>query len=165
METPVTQEDASGLPGWVVLAGMVVGLLIAGIIMANVLRPLYNLVFPGEAKAPIPAGAVELDYIDDSSFSDGEWLYGTTLSGCELVRFMQENDSTCTVTPLACRETNQAITDTAGQAASIGLQRIASCEGTHEAVVASYSWLVDISSGYDDEYPTRFRVYLFKERD
>jgi len=152
------------LPGWVLIAGMIVALLIAGIIMATVLRPIYNLVFPGKASAPIPPGAVELEYKEPSRFSDGEWLYGSDMPGCEVVQFYIKQGSTCKIAPLACGETNQALAGGIGETAN-SLQTIATCEGTRAAVVASHSWLVDISGGYNDEYPTRFRVYLFKERD
>jgi hypothetical protein len=145
------------MPAWVVIAGMVVALLIAGIIMANVLGPLGNLIFPDEAKAPLPEGATLLEENPDPRLSDEERLYGVNLEGCAVAQFYIDQGSQCVFAPLAC---DPVTTDANGNPLS---KSIATCRGTHTAVAASYSWMVDISSGYSD-YRTRFRVYVFKER-
>jgi hypothetical protein len=155
-----SSEEAGGLiiPLWVALAGMVVALVLAVIIMANVLRPLTNLVFPADPEPPLPDGAVELQHSEESSTSDGEWFYGIDMDACQLVEYYIENDTKCRVTPFACKEgVNGAQLDTTGTAS------VAVCRGTHEEVVGSYSWEVYVNASTGD-YPTTFRMFLYKER-
>lgn len=158
-----SDESRGGtIPLWVALAGLVVALVIAVIIMGNVLNPLEELIFPIDAQAPIPAEAVLIREIEDTRTSDGEWLYGIAWDGCQLAQYFLEQNGTCSFTPFACQgdpESDAFRLNNPGDSPS----SVATCIGGEEGVINSYSWEALISSGYSD-YQTKFRVYLYKER-
>ncbi|NJL92780.1 MAG: hypothetical protein HC915_03180 [Anaerolineae bacterium] len=155
--SPAAEHTRTGnrIPLWVALAGMIVALILGGVIIASILQPLVNLVFPGEAEPPLPEGVLELQHVEDSRLADEEWLYATTLAPCDLARFYVEAGSTCSLSPGACLEEEPSVS-------GVG-ETIGTCQGTHEEVLASYSWRVEITSNIG-QYPTIFRLYLFKER-
>jgi len=156
-------EERSGLqiPLWVALAGMVLALIIAVIIMANVLRPLINLVFPSKPKLALPADVIELKKVEKPRTSDGEWLYGVNMDGCQLAKFYMDQGATCNFAPFICDGEG---TDFTNQFAAVKeVQSIGTCELSKSGVADSFSWQMLISTGYDD-YLTKYRVYLYRER-
>lgn len=153
------------IPLWVALVGMVVSLIVAVIIMATILRPLINLVFPTSAQPPLPAQIELVQEVSDPRTSDGEWLYGTQADGCAVAMFYESQGSTCIYTPFICAGDVYIDGRTATTGEKTGrVSKIAECTGSHSDVVNSYSWEVLISSGYTRDYYTRFRVYLYRER-
>lgn len=154
-QTPARQ--GLQIPLWVALAGMIVALIIAIIIMANILRPLVNLVFPNAAEIPLPPDAELIETNENPRTSDGEWLYGSPTDGCVLLGFFVEAGGTCTLAPFACVRTDDSPDER-------GYRSVGSCTGTKSDILNSYSWEVLIGTGYSGEYTTRFRVYLYEER-
>jgi hypothetical protein len=144
---------------------MVVALVLAIIIMANVLRPLVNLIFPDPAEPPLPAQVELLEEVDDPRVSDGEWLYGTDMDGCALAAFYESQGSTCNYNPLNCAGgvyvagLDPDTGERTGETAQIGI-----CTGSKSDVVNSYSWEVYINTGFAEGPYTIFRVYLYRER-
>ncbi len=153
------QSRRLDIPLWVALAGMVVALILAIVIMANVLRPLVNLIFPTTPEPPLPDNITLLETNENPRTSTGEWLYATEMDGCDLMNFYLKEGGTCNLSPFTClgeRDANGRFPRDKGE--SIGV-----CRGESKDIMNSYSWEVLIGSGYADHY-TKFRVYLYQER-
>jgi len=149
------------IPLWVALAGMVLAFILALIIMAAVLEPLTNLVFPTKPVPPLPPDAVLLEAIAAPSTSNGEWLYGSQLEGCAVAQFYIEQRGTCQFNPFSCERGEDG--NLRPHSLSEGLSAIGTCTATFSNVANSYSWEVIIARG-SAEHTSRFRVYLYKER-
>lgn len=164
-QTPLmnTAEESSkpsrDIPVWVALAGMVLAIIVAIIIMVNVLEPLVNLIFPQDPEPPVPANAELISEDADSSTSSGEWLYGTDTDACQIAEFYIEEGSNCRFEPLACEENEDGELVRAPQ-----VNKVATCVGTEASIVSSYSWEVIISGDDIREYETVFRLFLYEER-
>lgn len=149
------------IPLWVALAGMVVALILAGIIMSNVLKPLISLIFPATPDLPLPAGVIELEEVGDPLTSDGEWLYGVEMDGCQVVQFYLDAGARCRLTPFVCEQVDGKL---ASNYDNYEFAALGTCDLVHEGEVDSYTWQLVISSGYED-YETKYRVYLYRERN
>lgn len=155
-----TDDKPTGLyiPLWVALVGMVVGVIIAGVILVNVLQPLINLIFPSTPEVPLPAGTVEISHEDTSAISGEEWLYGVNMDACKVAQFFIDEGGRCRISPFVCTSGEDGPELIASQTTSVG-----SCEGGQKDTINSYTWEIYISAS-DNEYDTLFRVFLYKER-
>lgn len=156
------------VPIWVALAAMVLALIVAGIIISSIAKPLLNLVLPVDPDIPIPSGAHLDEELDDPGYGTKQWLYSSQQTGCQVALFFDDIEGVeCIYSPGACAELY--ITPAPGQSdPDEGSQNTFSQTGTCtkrvKEVASSYSWRVEIFHGYEGEYQTKFRVYLFSER-
>jgi hypothetical protein len=155
-----TPKNRLSIPLWVALAGMALALIVGALILSLVIRPIASLVFPSQVEVPLPAGTSLIQEFPPTT-SDGEWLYGTSIHGCEVMRFYAENGSQCNLAPFICSQ------DEAGNYQDPdlgGKYQVGTCTGSKESFLNSYSWEVLINANGGGDYPTRFRVYLYQER-
>lgn len=161
------------IPIWVALAAMVLAVVVAGIIISSIAKPLLNLISPEEPDIPLPPGA-HLEKVDEESgYATTEWLYGSTMPGCEVALFFDRHEGVdCIYTPLACPMGSDATAAAEieptpipeGETASSSFSQVATCNKQVKEVASSYTWRVSIFDGYSGEYRTKFRIYLFSER-
>lgn len=156
-------EESSGpfIPLWIALAGLAVAVILALLIALTVLQPLLSLVFPTNPEPPLPSDAALLEEVPNPRLSYSESLYGSAMGGCDMVNFYMQEGGTCVIAPFSCsgNPTDGYVNRYAGTVTSI-----ATCTGKQKDLLNSFSWEVYISSGYLDEYETRFRLYLYRER-
>lgn len=143
---------------WVAIAGLVLSLILGGIIMANIIKPLNDLIFPAEVKVPKPDGAVERDHIEDSKTADEEWLYSVEGDACQIAWFFEQNGGTCNFMPTMCKvDENDVPTLNTNQPDALTAQ----CSGGESSEVTGYSWEVMVSTGGTSN-ETYYRVFLYK---
>jgi hypothetical protein len=156
------------VPIWVALAAMVLAIIVAGIIISSIAEPLLNLVSPNDPDIPIPSGAHLDEELDDPGYGTKQWLYSSQQTGCQVALFFDEIEGVeCIYSPGACAELY--ITPAPGQddpsdGAENTFSQTGTCTKRVKEVASSYSWRVEIFDGYEGEYQTKFRVYLFSER-
>jgi hypothetical protein len=157
------------VPVWVALAAMVLAIIVAGIIISSIAEPLLNLVAPNEPEIPLPAGAHLDEELDDPGYGTKQWLYSSHQTGCQVALFFDDIEGVeCIYSPNSCTELfvtpGTEPNDEPNEFAQDGFSQTATCTKRVKEVASSYSWRVEIFSGYEGEYQTKFRVYLFSER-
>ncbi|MBI5928836.1 MAG: hypothetical protein HY862_05970 [Chloroflexi bacterium] len=167
-----THKPRIVIPMWVALAAMALAVVLAGIIISLIAKPLLNLVSPEKPDIPVPSGAHLDEKDEDPNYADTQWLYSSKQTGCEVALFFdKEDDVECTYSPYACAAdaTTTATpgiepTPTAEGTIGASFSRVATCTKRVKQVASSYTWRVEIFDGYSGEYQTKFRIYLFSER-
>lgn len=144
------------VPIGVAIAGLILALLLSGLILTEIVSPLSELVFGRETKVPVPEDARLLETVEHSATANKEWLYGVSISGCDLVKYYAAQGASCVVSPLACGATGVQRSD------AEGVMNIATCSKREDGSVTGYGWDVYISSNFPEGDFTRFRVSLFK---
>lgn len=153
-ESAPVARSRLALPLPVAIAGLILALLLSGLILVEIAPPLAELVFGNDPDIPIPEGATVLSTEITSGRSEKEWLYGTDMTGCEVIRFYADQGATCQVTPFACAPDQR--TDMQG------IMQIGICGMTEKGSVTDHAWDIYVSSNFPDGAFTRFRVSLFK---
>jgi hypothetical protein len=143
-------EPRSRIPLWLALAGMVLALVVAVVIMLRVAEPLYRLLFPLEV--PVPDGVEEIEHVKPDKGAE-YWIYRTQAPGREIATFYEEHDSRCVYSAIP-QELEQQPRSYA----------VATCNGSKEGGGLGISWEVFIHEGYSErEGPTIFRVFKYDE--
>ncbi|MCB9437223.1 MAG: hypothetical protein H6673_09565 [Anaerolineales bacterium] len=142
------------VPVWVAVAGLVLTIVLAVLIVFQIAAPLAELVLGRSADIPLPDGAKLESEKSEAGRAQHEWLYSLANSdGCAVAEFFHEQGASCVYTPLACE-----------LAPEVGvLRQIATCAKTEKQLIDGYTWEVLISTEYhEDETSTvYFRVYLY----
>lgn len=149
------------VPPWVAVAGMILALLIAAVIIRQIARPLSDLVFGNDVDVPIPEGATLEREEEDVGSVSRTMLYSTDQDACQVAQFYVNQDGVqCFFAPFACREDGTINLDDA----SSGFRTVGTCGKTELDSVDGFSWDVIISGGYDAEQgpATRFLVSIYE---
>lgn len=153
-ESPAASPRRRAVPLWLALAGMVIGLLLATVILARVAGPLYGLLFPVEV--PVPDGVEQIDHQDPDQGAE-YWIYRTTRPGREIAAFYEDEGGECWYTAR----------DEALDPVAPGMSySVAHCLGTKISGGLGVGWEVYIHEGYSPQQgPTIFRLYRYGEVD
>lgn len=148
------KEKRRIVPLWVAVAGLVLAIGLAVLVVTWIAAPLAELVLDTAPDIPLPDGAKLESETTDTGRAQHEWLYSLSNSdGCAVAEFFREQGASCAYTPLACDLEPE-----------IGiLRQIATCTKTEKQLIDGYTWEVLISTEYhEDETSTAyFRVYLY----
>ncbi len=142
------------VPAWVTIAGLVLVLVVAALIIVEIGSPLAELVLGNDPDVPVPDGAKLEGEWENQGSAQHEWLYNTDQIGCEVALFYAGQEANCVFAPFACGSEGQ-------RPGLEGAGHIATCRKTEKGAVTGYSWEVNISSGYPEGPLTRFRIWLF----
>lgn len=136
--------------------GLIGAFLVAVFAGSRICPTLSALVFPPEP--PLPQdGAVTVKPIkpvESKGVGLDEWLYGTSMSACDLAAFYQSKIGSCTYDPdSGCQSAPK------GGSLAPGVPfPVATCQGRQEIGGYAIRWIVYISGGFGGEFPTQFRV-------
>lgn len=150
-----TKKRRLAVPVWVAFATLLLGLLAAAVVIREISTPLRDLLFGADPEVPVPDNSTLIEEAENRGSARREWLYGSTLSSCEVARFYErQEDTDCVFSPTVC--TDRTVEDLPGE-------QIGSCTRTVTNSISGYSWSVDISNGTgESKFQTYFRVYLFE---
>ncbi len=158
---PPEQENSGGLhiPMWVALAGLLLSLILAAVIMRNIISPIADLIFPASVDIPLPDGAKEIEHLKESKTAEEEWLYQVEGDACEISWFYQGEARSCQYSPGMCQMDEEQDKPILINPAPDAL--VAKCTGGESTEVTGYSWEVMVSTGSTGE-ETYFRVFLYE---
>jgi len=100
MDTPTTHADdqQKGLPLWMPLLGLLVALCFTVFVGVRVFPTLGALLFPPQPPLPT-SGEVRLLLTESKGLGKDEWLYGTDLNACEVMRYYADLLGDCKYDP------------------------------------------------------------------
>lgn len=132
---------------WRLLVIGAVAVLLAVFIATQVLGVLFAIVFP--PNPPLPENVAVITHSSDAYGVD-DWLYGTDLSGCEVLYFYQAAADSCRIAPMTC---------SVGTSLDVrGEQTVGRCTGTLDFSLFAMRWNVTIGTGYSEDGVTRIRL-------
>jgi hypothetical protein len=144
-ETPVPRR---GFPLWVGILAGVAAVLLGIIVVVQIATPLAGLVAPVDP--PFFDPAVLLEH-ENAEMGVDEWLFATDASGCEVYLWYAARADYCRVTPgSGCGGQLLFEYDRS--------YNVAYCVGSQPFGEFTANWEIFISTGYNEERPTRFRI-------
>ncbi len=156
METPTTQAEGrqAGVPLWMPLLGMLVALCFAVLVGARVFPTLGALLFPPQPPLPT-SGEVRLLLTESKGLGKDEWLYGTDLNACEVMRYYADVLGDCKYdSSVNCKVGTGIGMDVAsGVPIPVGL-----CMGKQVIGAYSVTWAVQVATNYVKDGQTHFRI-------
>lgn len=156
METPVTPSEGreAGVPLWMPLVGMAVALCFALVVGARVFPTLGALLFPPQPPLPT-VGEVRLLQTEAKGMGKDEWLYGTDLNACEVMRYYKDILGDCKYDP--------SVDCNVGTGIGVGVARgvpipVGLCMGKQIIGAYSVTWAVQVATNYVENGQTRLRI-------
>lgn len=141
---------AGGFPLWGAVAVGVAALGFAVLVIARIAVPLAGLLRPAEPPLFEPATLLE-HRVPDTGVD--EWLYATSVSGCEVYRWYAERAAFCRVSPGAGCASQETDPDQNGE------YGVGYCQGSEPFGGFAAHWEIFISEGYnEDSGRTRFLI-------
>lgn len=156
-EAPPVAQNAQGsrrgLPVWMPLLGLVAALAFAVLVLTRICPVLSGLVFPPDP--PLPAGDVrELQPRQNTGVGRDEWLYGTNVNACEVIRFYEDRIGGCQYDAnINCTVGGGRVPDLPGVALPAGV-----CQGKQSIGAMQITWTVRIATNYNEGGVTHFRI-------
>jgi hypothetical protein len=148
-----TRDKNEGIPLWIPIIGLFLVFIIAVVVGIRVLPTLSALVMPPSPR--LPDGVVKALQEEQKGAGLDEFVYGSTMSGCQIAQFYQDWLKECVYDPgITCRngQLEQATVPTDNT------YHVARCQGYQSIGMGRFMWTVYISSGYQQENTTVFRV-------
>jgi len=142
---------------WGAIGIFILAIILAGVIVVQIAEPLADLILGEDPEVPLPDGAVLIDEWDrdeQRQSAKHEWLYGTSMNGCDVARFYIDEGFDCAL-PASC---SSILYD---EESAEEFRRIGTCIKTEKDSISGYSISVDITDGYAGDLRARFRVYLY----
>ena len=145
-------DDNIAIPVRLLVLGAI-ALILALVIGTQVLGVLYVIVFP-----PAPPLPTDVTLVSHTSSAHGvdEWLYTTTQSACDVVKFYIDNGAVCRIAP-TCDDQNP---DTGLPSPSVenASQNVARCVGQARISIFSMRWQLIVAVSHDPDIVTEFRL-------
>ncbi len=136
------------------LLGLLVVFGFALFVGVRICPTLSGVVLPPDP--PLPPGPVTLRTHESKAVGEDEWLYATTLSGCDVARYYEQRLGDCTYDPdAACRLPG---VDRPPLSPGEGTN-VAQCYGKQAVGAYQVQWTVYISNNNPGRESTVFRVY------
>ncbi|MCS6870241.1 MAG: hypothetical protein RML95_04715 [Anaerolineae bacterium] len=152
--TEPEEARQAGVPLWMPLVGLAVALCFTVVVGARVFPTLGALLFPPQP--PLPTnGEVRLLLTEAKGLGKDEWLYGTDLNACEVMRYYKDVLGSCQYDPAVnCNiGTGVGIAVESGVPIPVGL-----CTGKQVIGAYSVTWAVQVATNYVKDGQTRFRI-------
>lgn len=156
-DNPVTQNEAEALPEGrrvpvkVIVMGLI-AIVFAIVTGSQVIGVLYAIFFP--PAAPLP-DKVTLVSHTSKDYGTDDWLYTSSQTACDVVRFYESKEAECRVAPVWCADETSQITS---DGSSTGGQNVARCIGTQNFSIFALRWEVVIATGSSKDQLTQFRL-------
>ncbi len=135
------------LPWRLLILGTAV-LAMAIFIATQVIGILFAIVLP--PAPPVPPNSTVMEHSSAAHGVD-DWLYGSTTSACDVVRYFVASGGECRIAPLTCGTEQQLDVDREGQ-------HVARCTGESYFSIFAMRWDVSIATGYRENGQTHFRL-------
>ena len=150
--------EARPVPRKLIVIGLL-ALVFAAFVGTQVLGVLMAILLP--PPPPTPPNLIEATH-SSAAYGVDEWLYETTASPCEVVRFYQEqeqsqpDEGTCSIAPLWCGDDRSSDQSLSG--AQTEGQHVARCQGITRFSLFAMRWQAIISTADTPDYQTEFRL-------
>ncbi len=151
---PLPEPRTRGVPLWMPLLGLLIALCFAVVVGARVFPTLGALLFPPEPPLPT-AGEVRLLLTEPKGLGKDEWLYGTDLNACEVMRYYADRIGGCLYDPSVDCNIGVGM----GMDVSVGVPiPVGLCSGKQTIGAYSVTWSVQVATNYVVDGQTHFRI-------
>ncbi|HEX2906266.1 MAG TPA: hypothetical protein VHO69_05355 [Phototrophicaceae bacterium] len=148
-ETPIPPRQTA--PWLIILLG-IIALALAIIIGTQVIGVLYGIVAP--PSPPVPSGVAEVSHTS-TDYGVDSWVYGTSLDGCEILKFYQDRGASCWSKVDRCPAA--AIGGQSSQ--QTASQDLIQCTSQMSFSIFAMRWNVALAAvGYQQDGSTHFNV-------
>jgi len=156
-DNPDSENEAAPLPETrrvpikVIVMGLI-AILFAIVIGSQVIGVLYAIFFP--PAAPLPDKVTLVSHAS-KDYGVDDWLYTSSQTTCDVVRFYASKDAQCRVAPVWCGDDTSQIT---AEGTGTSGQNVARCVGTQNFSIFALRWEVVIATGPTADQLTQFRL-------
>lgn len=152
-ETPQTPpSEKRSVPLKLIVIG-IANLVFALFVGTQVLGVLVAILFP--PSPPVPDNLTQVSHTS-VAYGVGEWLYETPVSACDIVRYYQDQQGTCSIAPLWCGDDRSS--DQSFSGVNTTGQHVARCYGVIRFSLFAMQWQAIIATADNPEYQTEFRL-------